>query len=164
MEVLALDAIVQDAFKLVEASLARHDIRVRMEFEALPPVAVDRHNVLQILQNLLRNAKDAIKQARQELGHRDGVITIQGRRRDGDRVVLVVEDTGIGIEAAALARLFTYGFTTKRDGHGFGLHLGALAAREMQGTLTAQSRGRGFGATFTLELPLNPKPVSGAMP
>jgi signal transduction histidine kinase len=55
-----------------------------------------------------------------------------------------------------LNRIFNHGFTTRQKGHGFGLHSGALAAREMGGTLTARSDGPGAGAMFTLELPLQP--------
>jgi two-component system NtrC family sensor kinase len=54
-----------------------------------------------------------------------------------------------------MARLFTHGFTTRKNGHGFGLHSCALAAKEMGGTITAHSDGPGKGATFTLELPVN---------
>jgi hypothetical protein len=55
-----------------------------------------------------------------------------------------------------MPRLFTHGFTTKAEGHGFGLHSGALAAKELGGTLEAASEGLGHGATFTLTLPLTP--------
>jgi sensor histidine kinase regulating citrate/malate metabolism len=50
--------------------------------------------------------------------------------------------------------MFTHGFTTRRTGHGIGLHSSALAARELDGTLTFASDGIGSGATFTLEIPL----------
>ena len=58
------------------------------------------------------------------------------------------------IPAASLGRIFTLGFTTRKDGHGFGLHSAALAAAEMGGSLVAESDGLGQGATFTLELPM----------
>ena len=82
---------------------------------------------------------------------------------DGDVVVaqaahsvqVSVTDNGIGIAGENLTRIFSHGFTTKRDGHGFGLHSGALAAREMGGSLTAHSDGPGKGASFTLELPIS---------
>ena len=71
-----------------------------------------------------------------------------------DRVRIAVTDNGVGIPTENLTRIFAHGFTTKKDGHGFGLHSGALAAQEMGGSLSAQSEGVGRGATFTLELPL----------
>ena len=74
--------------------------------------------------------------------------------QDAGRIQIVVSDNGIGIPAENLARIFAHGFTTKHNGHGFGLHSGALAAKEMGGSLSVQSEGAGQGATFTLELPL----------
>jgi signal transduction histidine kinase len=62
-----------------------------------------------------------------------------------------------GFHQENLIRIFSHGFTTRKDGHGFGLHSGALAAREMGGRLSVQSEGPGRGATFTLELPLHPE-------
>jgi two-component system, NtrC family, sensor kinase len=67
---------------------------------------------------------------------------------------ITVKDNGEGIAAENMTRIFTHGFTTKKDGHGFGLHGAAIAAREMEGSLTAASDGPGRGATFTLILPL----------
>jgi signal transduction histidine kinase len=64
-----------------------------------------------------------------------------------------VEDVGEGIAPENLPRLFTHGFTTRKRGHGFGLHSCALAAKEMGGTLAVFSGGSGNGATFTLDLP-----------
>jgi signal transduction histidine kinase len=69
-------------------------------------------------------------------------------------VSIIVRDNGIGIPPENLIKIFNHGFTTKRDGHGFGLHSGANAAKEMGGSLTAESNGPGLGATFTLELPV----------
>jgi signal transduction histidine kinase len=65
-----------------------------------------------------------------------------------------VIDNGEGIAAENLTRIFAHGFTTKKDGHGFGLHSCVLAAREMGGSLLAASDGPGRGAAFTLVLPL----------
>ena len=63
-------------------------------------------------------------------------------------------DNGIGIPADNLTRIFGHGFTTRKEGHGFGLHSGALAAKELGGALTVESDGPGKGATFTLEFPI----------
>jgi signal transduction histidine kinase len=65
-----------------------------------------------------------------------------------------VVDTGVGIAPEVQERLFSHGFTTRRDGHGFGLHSSALAAALLGGTLTLRSEGPGKGATATLEVPL----------
>jgi len=86
----------------------------------------------------------------------DHIKQIVAMRQSHAKVAGVVEvvDNGIGIGRENLTRIFSHGFTTRKDGHGFGLHSGALAAREMGGSLTASSLGPGCGARFTLELPV----------
>ena len=78
-------------------------------------------------------------------------------RNGGDRVRIDVIDNGIGIPGENLTKIFNHGFTTRRNGHGFGLHSGALSAKELGGSLKAQSDGPGKGAVFTLELPCERK-------
>jgi two-component system NtrC family sensor kinase len=107
--------------------------------------------VLQILVNLVRNARHACEAAAKG----DQCITVRVANRDAG-VQIAVTDNGIGIPPENLTRIFNHGFTTKKNGHGFGLHSGALAARELGGALRAASEGPGRGATFTLDLPLNP--------
>ena len=68
-------------------------------------------------------------------------------------VLFRVSDNGAGIAPENLARLFRYGFTTREQGHGFGLHTSAIAANELGGRLSAESAGEGRGAAFTLDLP-----------
>jgi Signal transduction histidine kinase regulating C4-dicarboxylate transport system len=113
---------------------------------------VDKHKVLQILVNLIRNAKYAMEECGRD--RKKLVVGIETTPEGGVRVT--VTDNGQGILSENLVRIFSHGFTTKKDGHGFGLHTSALAASEMQGSLSAQSDGPGTGATFTLELPLAP--------
>jgi signal transduction histidine kinase len=79
-------------------------------------------------------------------------VCVSVKRSGEGRVQVVVEDSGIGLSAENLTRIFAHGFTTKRDGHGFGLHSGALAAKQMGGSLRAESEGVGCGARFILEL------------
>jgi PAS domain S-box-containing protein len=151
IESLSLRNLVEDALQMNAAALSRHGILVVREYEEVPVIAVDKHKILQILVNLIRNAKYAIDAA----AKRDKKLTIAIRMTDENRVQLSIQDNGIGISQENLTKIFSHGFTTKRDGHGFGLHSGALAAREMGGSLTAHSSGPGEGATFILELPLS---------
>jgi C4-dicarboxylate-specific signal transduction histidine kinase len=111
---------------------------------------VDRHKVLQILINLLRNSKYALD----EQGGQAKRLVVRVGMAAPDRVKISIADNGIGIAPDCVTRIFNHGFTTKRKGHGFGLHSGANAAREMGGALTAHSDGLGKGAEFTLELPI----------
>jgi len=144
--------LVEDALRMNKTALARHDVQLVRDFEeVLPEVTVDRHKVLQILVNLIRNAKFACDDARRD----DKQLTVRVAN-GGERIKISVIDNGVGIPPENLTRIFTHGFTTRKTGHGFGLHSGALAAREMGGTLLVHSDGPGKGATFTLELPINP--------
>jgi signal transduction histidine kinase len=146
-----LEELLDEALRINEAALARHGVTVERILESLPPVLTERHKVLMILINLISNAKYAM----------DGVpedkrrLTLRVARVPGDRVQLEVRDTGVGIAPELLTRIFQHGFSTREQGHGFGLHSSALAARELGGTLSAHSDGPGQGASFVLELPLH---------
>jgi len=154
-EVVELSDLVEDALRMNASSLHRHDVQVVREFEAIPRVSVDKHKLLQILVNLVRNAK----QACDESGCAEKRLTF--RVTNGQQHVRVaVSDNGVGISPENLTRIFAHGFTTKKGGHGFGLHSSALAAKEMGGSLRVQSDGLGRGATFTVELPLPPVKLS----
>jgi signal transduction histidine kinase len=144
--------LVEDALRMTADSLARCGVSIRKEFQPVPPVRVDKHKVLQILINLLRNAKYAMDAARRP----DKVLTLGMALNGEDRIKITVRDNGVGISPDHLTRLFQHGFTTRKDGHGFGLHSGLLAAKELGGALYAASQGLGQGALFTLELPLAP--------
>jgi PAS domain S-box-containing protein len=140
--------LVEDSLRINEGALSRHRVEVIREFETVPPLNVEKHKILQILVNLLRNAKHAC----QDSERADKRITVRVANGEG-RIRISVMDNGVGIPPENLTRIFNYGFTTRKGGHGFGLHSGALAAKEMGGSLTVHSDGPGQGAAFTLELP-----------
>jgi signal transduction histidine kinase len=140
--------LVEDALQINNASLGRHSIQLLRDYRPAPRVLVDRHKVLQILVNLVSNARHALNEKEAD---RRAVLSI--RTAGPDRVRISVTDNGIGIAPENLKRIFSQGFTTRKDGHGFGLHSGAIAARELGGSLTVHSDGVGKGASFTLELP-----------
>jgi len=150
IESLPLAGLVEDALQFNIAAFTRHGVSVVRQYEQVPPVTVDKHKALQILINLMHNANHAMEEARQQ----DKLLVLGIARHGDDRVRITVNDNGIGISPENLTRIFSHGFTTKKNGHGFGLHIGALAAKDMGGSLTAHSDGPGRGATFTLELPL----------
>ena len=142
--------LVEDALRMNGGALVRHEIRVQREYQdGLPQITVDKHKVLQILVNLIRNAKNACDESTSQ----ERRLTVRVRAQD-ERLRISVIDNGVGIAKENLTRIFNHGFTTRKDGHGFGLHSGALAAADMGGTLLAHSDGPGNGAEFTLALPL----------
>lgn len=150
-EVVSVAELVEDALRINAGALQRHDVQVERDFKEAPAISVEKHKVLQILVNLIRNAKYACDEGR-DRGKR---LTVRVWNGDG-RVHISVEDNGIGIPPENLTRIFGHGFTTRKEGHGFGLHSAALAAREMGGAITAHSDGLGHGAKFVLELPTTP--------
>jgi signal transduction histidine kinase len=151
VENVRLSDMVEDALRILEPELVRQKIQVERDFEPLPAIAAEKHQILQILLNLLRNAKQALNLVGSEEGP---VIRVQIRRLGESRIGLAIRDNGVGLPPENLTRIFGHGFTTKTNGHGFGLHSCALAASQMGGSLRAESEGPGRGATFTLELPL----------
>jgi signal transduction histidine kinase len=142
--------LVEDALRMNSGALVRHEVRVVREYApGLPPVTVDKHKMLQILVNLICNAKKACD----ESIYPERLLTVRVQT-EADHLKISVIDNGVGIPKENLTRIFNHGFTTRKDGHGFGLHSGALAAKEMGGTLLAHSEGMGKGSQFTLTLPL----------
>ncbi len=148
VETVRITDLVEDALNMNAGALKRHHVRVVKEYNEMPPVSVERHKVLQILVNLIRNAKYACDEGNPA----DKLLTVRVTD-DGTEVAIAVVDNGIGIPPENLTRIFNHGFTTRPTGHGFGLHSGALAAKELGGFLTVESEGKGKGATFVLHLP-----------
>jgi len=147
-EMINVVNLVEDSMRMNEGALNRHRVEVPREFKDVPLMNVEKNKILQILVNLVRNAKYACD----ESGRADKRLTVRVANGDG-RVKISMIDNGVGILPENLTRIFSHGFTTWKNGHGFGLHSGALAAREMGGSLTVYSEGSGQGAAFTLELP-----------
>jgi len=139
--------ILEQAMRMEDNSLRRHDVRLERRIEELPRIQVEKHKLIQILVNLIRNAKQAM--ADNPRKH----LIVSARRTDEGGVAISVTDNGKGISRENLERIFSHGFTTKKEGHGFGLHSSALAVKEMGGTIHADSPGPGKGATFTVTLP-----------
>lgn len=154
IEVLPLADVIEDALRMNAVACERHGARVVREFDpGLPPMSIDRNKILLILVNLIRNAKYACDEG----GRPDKCITVRTRLSHPGRVAISVSDNGVGIPEENLPRIFEHGFTTRKNGHGFGLHSSALAAQDMGGSLRVHSEGSGRGATFIIELPMVPE-------
>ena len=152
LEQVPVEELVEDGIKMNSEALERHGVTLERRFVPVPPVVADRHKVLQILVNLIRNAKYAVDHSPSAV--KRVIVSILAPSQQ--RVQIQIQDNGIGIAPENLNRIFSHGFTTKEEGHGFGLHTSALAAKEMGGTLHARSDGLGHGALFVLELPVAP--------
>jgi len=146
----SVEALVEDSLRINHDTLVRHNVTVVREFLPAPTVNIDKHLVLQVLVNLISNAKYAVA------GRSDATLTVRvGAPGAAPGMVRIqVADNGIGISPENLTRIFAHGFTTRKDGHGFGLHSAAIAAQSMGASIHVESAGPGLGATFTLDLPV----------
>ncbi|MBC3372375.1 response regulator [Pseudomonas sp. SWRI92] len=151
VETVPVAELIDDALRMSAGSLERQGVAVVKEVADLPLLSLDRHRMLLILVNLIRNAKQALG----GVIDRSPCITFSAALTDGPVLRITVADNGNGIAPEHLTRIFSHGFTTRKDGHGFGLHSCALAAQEMGGSLSVHSDGTGQGATFTLDVPLD---------
>ncbi|WP_421524166.1 DAHL domain-containing protein [Pseudomonas yamanorum] len=152
LEPVHISALMEDALRMNSGALSRHHVTVVKHYHDVPEVMADKHRLLLILVNLISNAKYAMS----KLTDRPRQITLTVMPLDDGTLQISVKDEGEGIPAQNMTRIFTHGFTTRKEGHGFGLHSCALAALEMKGRLTAHSDGPGKGALFTLLIPLDP--------
>ncbi|WP_375765046.1 ATP-binding protein [Archangium gephyra] len=152
-EPVQLGELLEDALRINQAALGRHAVKVERNMADVPSVVTEKHKVLMILVNLISNAKYAMDPVPEGQRH----LTVSLTSPTPGRVHIEVRDNGVGIAPEMITRIFQYGFTTRDEGHGFGLHSSALAAQELGGALRMHSPGPGQGATFTLELPLVPE-------
>lgn len=160
IESVDLSRLVEKALTVSENVDSFHrGFELVREYGELPKVPVDRYKILEILVNLIQNARQSMEEHETDVRR----LTARILAPDPDHVRIEIEDTGLGIDSEQLAKVFDHGFTTKTNGHGFGLHSAANAAAEMNGTLSARSDGAGQGATFVLELPTRVTQEVGAL-
>ncbi|AZE53392.1 Sensor histidine kinase [Pseudomonas synxantha] len=150
LEPVNISALMDDALRMNAGALSRHHVTVVKAYAPVPEILGDKHRLLLIMVNLISNAKYAMA----NLSERPRQITLTVESVDDQTLKISVKDDGEGIPPENMARIFTHGFTTRKEGHGFGLHSCALAAVEMNGQLSAHSDGPGLGAVFTLTIPL----------
>lgn len=144
-ESVRLDELVDEALVLAAPP---KQIAVERDYASVPEIEVDRHRLVGILVHLIGNACEAMV-AQPAV---DGVLRVVVRRNESGASRVEIHDNGIGIAAENLDKVFGYGFTTKVDGHGFGLHASANAATEAGATISCTSDGVGRGACFVLAL------------
>jgi PAS domain S-box-containing protein len=150
VEKCSLDQVIDQALAFVLARCKELGLQVKTEVDEMLDITQDRNQIVQILANLMRNAVDALA----EVDHPEKVIVVVGRRCGDDRFQIEVSDNGTGIGEKDRPDIFRYGFSTKRDGHGFSLHNSSALAHAMGGALSFSSDGQGRGSVFRLELPI----------
>ncbi len=152
VEPVSLLDLLEQALELSFQPADSSWVHIRREFQEVPEVSVDKHQVLQILVNLLRNAKQAMF-VQPNKAH-ELTLRVENDVEKDSFVVLSIKDSGMGIAPEHVSQMFSRGFTTKKDGNGIGLHSSALTMRKMGGHLEVYSEGVGCGAVFTLRFPL----------
>ena len=143
IESVKLTDLIEDALKINLSELEKNGMILMRKFDDIPVVELDKHKVLQVIINLISNAKHALKDS----DNPQKILTLSLYRDEG-RIVFSVEDSGVGIKADDIPHLFEYGFKKRDGGHGFGLHNSALVANELGGKITVESEGPGKGACF----------------
>jgi len=152
-EKVVVSETLDSAIKFFYSNVTKSNITINKHYQEDMQILVDKSKLMQILVNLIKNAIDSVsldtKQPTKEIN-----ISIVN---SSNMLTIIIQDNGLGIDQENINKIFSFGFTTKTDGHGFGLHNSALKAKEMGGSLQAKSDGIGCGATFTLTLPYNPE-------
>lgn len=152
--------LLENAIGIIFSDVERSLYQIDRECEPDLAIESDKHRILQMLTNVIKNAKDAIVDAHREAGR---IEISAAKDPESEYVVLSVKDNGVGIAPENLSRIFSHGFTTKDDGHGFGMHSCANAARALGGDIQVESEGEGCGATVRLRLPVrSPAPAEEA--
>ena len=150
-QITSIETAIDEAILICGIDQNKHGIVIEKHYEKIKPVIIDKVKLLQILVNLLHNAKEALMLQKNQPINK---IFIRTGLVNKKQFFIEVSDNGPGITSANLAKIFTHGFTTKESGHGFGLHASALAAKDMGGgAMKVASAGVNKGAVFTLELP-----------
>jgi PAS domain S-box-containing protein len=155
-----LPEVIETALKMSGSTFEDTNIHFQKNYEKTPFISVDSSKVLQILVNLIQNAKEAVLD-NTNIKEKQIIFSIQ--EPSSNSIVLTIKDNGIGIDPEDFTNIFSFGFTTKINGHGFGLHSSGLAAKELGGNLNVESAGLNQGATFILTLPLSAPEKKGEL-
>lgn len=157
-DIFEMAGLLDEVLRMNAPTLEKHEIKVVREYGRCKSVVGDPIRIQQIVMNLIGNARQALMAV--ERPRRLRLVLEQSGGDNGEGLTrIIVADNGEGIDEASRSRLFMHGFTTRSDGHGFGLHWSALTAKQLGGELRASSEGRGKGAAFTLEIPTTMKEV-----
>jgi two-component system NtrC family sensor kinase len=162
LEKVSVGELIEDAVRINGLTGVDRGVEVARTLQPCPSMLIDKHKVMQILVNLIGNAKRAVIDS-PVIPKRIG-IQLQIIPADKQSLLrITVTDNGVGIAPENLGKIFQHGFTTRKDGHGFGLHSAAIDAHQMGGAINVSSQGPGKGAQFTFEVPAPiDQPLTGA--
>jgi len=144
-----LSEIVESTLSLQEDLVEDYKLDVTTDLKATTPVIAQRSKLIHVLVNFIKNAGESMEENHPE----NKKLTIK-TWEDSYKVYLSVTDNGLGIKGENIDKIFSHTYTTKKKGHGFGLHSSANYMKEMGGKIKVSSEGRGKGTTFTLVFPI----------
>jgi len=153
IESVSITKVLDEVLDLNSSEFKAYKVIIEKEYDETPLIMVDRIKLEQILVNIIQNARDSLR----ESTNQQKKLTLSIKNIANDKIMINITDNGVGIHENTLKTMFSFGFTTKKTGHGFGLHSSAIAARELGGSISVTSEGVDKGATFSIELPCNPK-------
>lgn len=148
MEQTLIPELLDSVLTIYNAKFKEKNISASTKNTVLHPVLTDKYKIEQILIKLVLNAIESLDKS----SKKEKQLTLSANQSN-DEIAIQIIDNGSGIEPKNLSRIFSFGFTTRSYGHGFGLHSSILAAKEIGGSLEAYSEGLEKGATFTLKFP-----------
>jgi signal transduction histidine kinase len=158
IETVDVPQVVDDALTLLDDPLKKRSVRVIRQFSDVPPIRIERTKLIQVIVNLIKNGYEAMENT--AINERALILSIHREQGTQDIIMLSVKDNGIGFDPGEHHKLFTFGYTTKTKGSGFGLHSCANYLIARNGSLTARSDGRGKGAEFMVRLAVNESKAS----
>jgi NO-binding membrane sensor protein with MHYT domain len=147
-QIVSISELLEKALLITGFHLNK-SIIIQKQYAKLNAIAVDENKLMQVVVNLLRNAKDALMSSATERK----VLVITTSLVNNHEILIELSDNGIGVISTDAKKIFTYGFTTKKKGHGFGLHASILAINELGGSINFSSEGLEKGTTFSITLP-----------
>ena len=152
IETVNVNKVLLDSLEMLEDTIVKNSVTVTKELDPeLPAIRIEQSKLLQVMINIVKNAVEAMRNTEPEKRS----IKITSRFDSvGKSVSISVKDSGVGFEQEAQKKLFTYGYTTKKTGSGFGLHSCANFLIAYHGSIEAKSEGSGKGAEFIINLPV----------
>lgn len=147
-QIVNINELLSEAL-LVSGLNLNKKISIHEQYDKLPPIKMDKVKLLQVLVNLIQNAKDAVIESSKS----DKEIILKSSLVN-NIIKIEISDNGIGILPDDKNKIFIYGFTTKTSGHGFGLHTAAIIINELGGSIRVESEGYEKGTRFIIELPV----------
>lgn len=150
IEPVNMNLVLEEVLNIFADKISKENITIIREYAELKTIHVDTTKIMQILINLLKNAIESVVSSKKE----NKQIILKTTAKETQFVQIDISDNGIGFQKENFTKIFSFGFTTKKEGHGYGLHTSAVAAQQEGGSLTASSPGPNQGATFSLILPV----------